>query len=313
MVMSASVTGKRWNVRDPRPLADGSPREVLARLLRLRGVADTPAAHRFLRPALPDRFDLPNLDRAVERLAAAIHSGERIAVYGDYDADGITATAVLVQGITDLGGSAVPYIPDRFAEGYGLNRAALGALLDRGASLVVAVDTGTSAADEVTYANERRLDVIVVDHHTPKQTLPDAVAVVNPHLGDPSDTFRHLSGCGVAFVTLAALAQHLGREIDLDRFLDLVAIGTVCDVVPLTGANRALVARGLNAIGRRARPGLAALLDAARLHGPPTAHTLGFIIGPRLNAAGRLDHGIKAYELLTTADASRARALAAKL
>lgn len=287
--------------------------ELMVRLLQLRGVHNRQEAQQFLNPHLPDELDLPNLDRAVRRLAAAIRSGERIAVYGDYDADGITATAVLVQGIGELGGTAVPYIPDRFSEGYGLNVAALGVLIERGAQLVVTVDTGTSAVHEVAYANERRLDVIVVDHHTPKDHLPDAVAIVNPHLDGTPDALRYLSGCGVAFVTLVALARHMGETIDLDRYLDLVAIGAVCDVVPLVGANRALVARGLQQITSLRRPGLAALVAAARVTLPATAHTLGFTIGPRINAAGRLDHGIKAYELLTTDDAARARALAAEL
>ncbi|MGE0542292.1 MAG: single-stranded-DNA-specific exonuclease RecJ [Dehalococcoidia bacterium] len=311
--MSASVTDTHWNVRDPRPLTNVSIAGLMARLLQLRGIGDSQEAHRFLNPILPDRFDLPNLDVAVIRLAAAIHAGERIAVYGDYDADGITATAVLVQGIGELGGVAFPYIPDRFSEGYGLNEQALAALIDEGARLVVTVDTGTNATHEIAYANERRLDVIVVDHHTPKEHLPDAVAIVNPHLSGAPDSLRYLSGCGVAFVTLAALARHLDVPIDLDRYLDLVAIGTVCDVVPLAGANRALVARGLEQIATLRRPGLTALIQAARVSQSVTAHTLGFVIGPRINAAGRLDHGIKAFELLTTDDASRAAALAAEL
>jgi single-stranded-DNA-specific exonuclease len=311
--MSGSATGKRWQVRDPRPLANVSIAGLMARLLQLRGIGDSQEAHRFLNPSLPDCFELPNLDVAVARLGAAIRAGERIAVYGDYDADGITATAVLVQGIDELGGVAFPYIPDRFSEGYGLNERALAALIDEGARLVVTVDTGTNASHEIAYANERRLDVIVVDHHTPKDDLPDAVAVVNPHLSGAPESLQYLSGCGVAFVTLAALARHLHASIDLDRYLDLVAIGTVCDVVPLIGANRALVARGLQQIAAHRRPGLSALIAAARLSNPVTSHALGFIIGPRINAAGRLDHGIKAYELLTTDDSARARVLAAEL
>jgi single-stranded-DNA-specific exonuclease len=311
--MSESALGKRWLVRDERPLVSNTANEVMARLLQLRGINSRAAAKTFLQPVLPDSFELPNLESAIDRLSAAVRQGERIAVYGDYDADGITAAAVLVQGIAALGGSAFPYIPDRFSEGYGLNLEALSSLIERGARLVVAVDTGTSALHEVAYANERNLDVIVVDHHVPKEHLPDAVAIVNPHLDGAPDDLRDLSGCGVAFVVLAALADRLHHDIDLDRYLDLVAISTVCDVVPLTGVNRALVLRGLRQIDRRTRPGLAALLDAARFQGAPNAHTLGFIVGPRLNAAGRLDHGIKSYELLTTGDEARAGQLASEL
>jgi len=312
--MSGSVLGKRWLVRDPDADAPASPADLMVRLLRLRGISSRADARVFLRPELPEELDLPNIDLAVERLSRAIAEGERIAVYGDYDADGITATALLVEGITDLGGRAVPYIPDRFGEGYGLNTTALHALIDHGAQLVVAVDTGTSAVDEVAYANEHSLDVLVLDHHTPKDAgLPDAAAVVNPHLPGTPEAFRYLSGCGVAFVVLAALARHLGHEFDPDRYLDLVAIGAVCDVVPLVGANRAAVLRGLHQIDRRTRPGLAALLNAARFQGTPSAHTLAFVVGPRLNAAGRLDHGLKSYDLLRTRDEAEARALAVEL
>ena len=285
----------------------------MARLLRRRGISSQAAARAFLRPHLPDRFELPNLSLAVERLARAIDDGELITVYGDYDADGITATALLVEGIAALGGSVQPYIPSRFDEGYGLHKNALRALADQGTRVVVAVDTGTSAIEQVAYANERDLDVIVLDHHTPKADLPDAVALVNPHLPGTPDELRYLSGCGVAFAVLLALAEHLGQDLDVDQYLDLVAISTVCDVVPLVGVNRALVLGGLRQIDYRLRPGLAALLERARFHGRPSGQTLGFVIGPRLNAAGRLDHGLKAYDLLTTRDPARARALAAEL
>ena len=313
--MSRSVLGKQWRVHDAAPGVPLSKGELLVRLLRLRGVASREEARRFLRPALPEPDEsLPNLPAALDRLVRAVQDGERIAVYGDYDADGITATAVLVEGISDLGGVAFPYIPDRAGEGYGLNERALHALIERGAQLVVTVDTGTSAVREVAYANERGLDVIVLDHHVPKAELPDAVAIVNPHLGETPAAHADLSGCGVAYIVLLALADRLGGSLAPERYHDLVAISTVCDVVPLRGANRALVAAGLRELTAGRRPGLAALLEAARLNPRRlTTHAIGFIIGPRLNAAGRLDHGLKAYELLTTRDETRARALAAEL
>lgn len=312
--MSASVLGNRWIIRDPAPLGAYSGPELLMRLLKLRGVESREAARPFLAPALPDVTALPNLDAAVERLAAAIRGGERIAVYGDYDADGMTATAVLVEGIGALGGQAMPYIPDRHTEGYGLNVGALRHLHEVGATLVVTVDTGTSAVEEVAYANERNLDVIVVDHHLPGAQLPDALAVVNPHLEGTPPSHAGLAGCGVAYTVLVALADRLGQGLDREQYLDLVAIGTVCDVAPLIGANRALVAAGLRQLARRARPGLAALMDLARLDPRSLdTHSIGFRIGPRLNAAGRLGHAITSYELLITRDGDRAAVLAAEL
>jgi single-stranded-DNA-specific exonuclease len=311
--MLGSALGKRWRLRDESTGLPATKHELIVRLFRLRGINDTAAARAFMHPALPQTIELPNLALALDRIARALAEGERIAVYGDYDADGITATAVLVEGLHALGADVHPYIPNRVGEGYGLNETALRALAERGTRLVIAVDTGTSAVSEVAYANERLLDVVIVDHHTPKAELPDAVAVVNPHLDGTPDEFRFLSGCGVAFCVLLALAERLGRSLDPAPYLDLVAIGTVCDVVPLSGANRALVVEGLKQLATRARPGLAALLEAARFRGKPTAHTLGFIVGPRLNAAGRLDHGLKSYELLVTRDEARARELAAEL
>lgn len=312
--MPASVLKKRWTVRDP-----GSPEpfemsRLVMRLLKLRGVTSRPEARAYLKPDLPDVVHLPNMDVAVERLARAIRAGERVAVYGDYDADGMTATAILVEGILALGGDAIPYIPERRSEGYGLNRAALSVLKREGATVIVTVDTGTSAVDEIDYANEHNLDVIVADHHTLPPRLPDAVAVVNPHLEGTPDSHTGLAGCGVAYTLLIGLADRMSVTLDREQFLDLVAIGTVCDVAPLNGANRALVSEGLRRIARRERPGLAALMDTARLTpGRLGAHAIGFTIGPRLNAAGRLDHAIKAYELLTTRDERRAYELAREL
>lgn len=314
--MSASVSGKRWRLRDETP-PTGAPsaNELMARLLQLRGVTSREDARRFLQPAMPDPSELlPNLPVALDRLVRALRDGERIAVYGDYDADGMTGAAILVEGLTELGGSAFAYIPDRFSEGYGLNVAALRSLRDAGADLLVTVDTGTSAAREVAYANERGLDVIVVDHHVPKATLPDALALINPHLDGTDPAYAHLSGCGVAYTVLLALAARLGRSFDPERYADLAAIGTVADVVPLLGVNRPLVATGLARIAGGHRPGLAALMNVARIAGErPTTHTIGFRIAPRLNAAGRLATALTAFELLTTTDEARACALAGEL
>ena len=314
--MSGSVRGRRWRLRDETP-PNGAldANAMMVRLLTLRGVASREDARRFLHPAMPAPSEfLPNMPVALDRLMRALRDGERIAVYGDYDADGMTGAAVLVEGLNDLGGAAFPYIPNRFTEGYGLHEKALRTLIDAGADLVVSVDTGTSAIDEIAYANERGLDVIVVDHHTPKLALPDAVAVVNPHLDGADEHYQHLSGCGVAYAVLLALAARLGGSFDPEKYLDLTAIGTVADVVPLVGANRPIVAAGLKRIAEGHRPGIAALLEVARMyHERPTTHTIGYRIAPRLNAAGRLAEALTSCDLLTTRDEARARELAVEL
>lgn len=317
--VSTSIRGKRWLIRWPeaglRPVAGFPP--VTGRLLALRGVRDESEAHRFLfdsgKP--PNPWELPGMDRAVERLLRAIRAGERIAVYGDYDVDGVTATAILSEGLRDLGADVVTHIPDRFSEGYGLTATGLKAVRRLGTSLVVSVDCGVSAVEEIARARADGMGVVVLDHHVPRAALPLADAIVDPKLEDgaPSD-LAHLASCGLAYTTLRALYDAYGRSLDEDRYLELVALGTIADIVPLVGENRRLVRRGLAALRRSGRPGVLALLESAGFRGATVgADGVAFRLAPRLNAAGRLVHASLALELLTTTDETRARTLAERL
>ena len=208
----------------------------------------------------------------------------------------------------------IPYLPHRFTEGYGVNSGALSSLRGRGVSLVITVDCGISSAAEVDFANEIGLDVIVVDHHTPPVRQPEAVALVDPKLDGCRYPCTELAACGVAFKLLLALSEYLGKPYDPDEHLELVALGTVCDMAPLAGENRYLVRQGLRGLAKTKRPGLWALAEISRSDlGRCDAETLGFRLGPRLNAAGRLDHASLAYELITTRDEQRAKDLAQKL
>lgn len=317
--MSATATGRRWVQRQRRDAVcelGGLP-PAIARLLGARGLVTARETEAFLRGALDREHDpllLPNIEPALERICAAIREGELIAVFGDFDVDGVTATAILVEGIAALGGKIMPYLPDRFGEGYGVNSAALSDLRRRGASLVITADCGINADREVDHANEIGLDVIVVDHHSIPERLPEAVALVDPKFADSAYPCAELSAGGIAFKLLGALAERLGRPIGPEEHLDLVALSTVCDMAPLEGENRALVRQGLKALQRTARPGLHALAEVAGAEiTKATAWTLGFQLGPRLNAAGRVAHADLAYELLTTRDEARARTLATRL
>ncbi|HEY7294028.1 MAG TPA: single-stranded-DNA-specific exonuclease RecJ [Dehalococcoidia bacterium] len=317
--MMATATGKRWVRRAPQGDVcelDGVP-PVIARLLGARGLTAAHAAESFLLGALEREHDpllLPNIEPALQRIVRAIREDELIAVFGDFDVDGVTAAAILVEGIAALGGEVIPYLPDRFSEGYGVNSTALTALRRRGVSLVITADCGINADREVDHANEIGLDVIVVDHHSIPGRLPDAVALVDPKFGDSAYPCAELSAGGIAFKLLGALAERMGRPFAPEEFLDLVALSTVCDMAPLHGENRMLVRQGLKALQRSARPGLHALAAVAGADlAQATAWTLGFQLGPRLNAAGRVAHANIAYELVTTRDEERAHELAAKL
>ncbi len=296
---------------------------LAAQMLHARGVRSLEEAQGFLEPtrrARPvDNFGLVDLRMAVDRILAAIDGSEPIVVYGDYDCDGVTACALMHHTLAALGASFRIYIPNRFEEGYGLNAKALETLQAEGARLVITVDCGIRAMREADRARALGLDLIITDHHElADETIPDALAVVNPKRAG-SYAFDKLAGVGVAF----RLAQALLREtrargkapaLAESALLDLVAIGTVADVVPLEGENRALVRAGLDLINKGARLGVAALMRAARVTpGKVDAQTIGFTLGPRLNAAGRLDTAQAAYELLTTDNPVWAEELAAAL
>lgn len=301
--------------------------DIVTQLLLARGVpAEDVERQRSptLRAFLPDPSVFADMDAAADRLAQAVIAAERITIYGDYDVDGATSAALLVRVLRMLGVAADYYIPDRLLEGYGPSGAALVELGRRGSSLVVTVDCGAMAHDALRQAHEAGIDVIVVDHHKCSPELPRTVALVNPNRLDESDegaAHGHLAAVGVAFLLAIALVRTLrgrgyftGRaEPDLMSLLDLVALGTVADVAALHGLNRAFVAQGLKVMARRANPGMAALIDASRLNRSPHCSDLGFALGPRINAGGRVGEATLGVRLLTTEDPDEARAIAAQL
>lgn len=290
---------------------------AVAQVLVNRGIGDEAEARRFLhggREELPDPYLMQGMERAADRIDAALKAGERITIYGDYDVDGVTATALLYRVLERLGGAVDYYIPERQNEGYGLNAAALESLFQAGTRLIVTVDCGISATDEVA-AFAARMDIVVTDHHQPPEVLPPAHAVINPKQNGCSYPEKNLAGVGVAFKLCQALWQrHKGDDAELYDYLDLVAIGTIADIVPLTGENRVLVKLGLARIAVTENIGLQALMKAAGLPAEKIdTGRVGFGIAPRLNAAGRLSHAAAGVELLITGDSIRAAELAAEL
>jgi single-stranded-DNA-specific exonuclease len=265
-------------------------------------------------PVEHDALLLPDIEAALTRLRRAMAEGELIAVYGDFDVDGVTASAILCEGLAALGARVEAYIPDRFAEGYGVNTEAIDRLHARGAGLILSADCGTSSIPEVAHARKLGIDAIVLDHHTVPAELPDTIALVNPKRPGNLYPEQELASGGLAFKLMGALYSAEGRPFDPSRYLDLVALSTVCDVAPLRGENRTLVRRGLHALARTARPGLRALMEAAGVD-PERIDTdaIGYALGPRLNAAGRLAHARLALDLLVETDEDRAREQALKL
>jgi single-stranded-DNA-specific exonuclease len=275
-----------------------------------------------LRRLLPDPSHLKDMDVAVARLVRAIQAGETVAVFGDYDVDGATASALLARFFAAIGAKLVVYIPDRMKEGYGPNAPALLKLKEQGVAVAITVDCGITAHQPLRAAREAGLDIVVVDHHVGELELPPALAVVDPNRLDEASPHRQLAAVGVAFLLAVAVNRALRQagwytparpEPDLKALLDLVALGTVADVVPLTGVNRALVRQGLEIMARRANVGLAALADVAGLKQVPDAYHLGFVLGPRVNAGGRVGEAGLGARLLGTDDPEEARAIALKL
>ncbi|MEE8472074.1 MAG: single-stranded-DNA-specific exonuclease RecJ [Dehalococcoidia bacterium] len=261
-----------------------------------------------------DPFRLSGVSQAVLRIHRALLSGERIAVYGDFDADGITATLVLTQGLALLGASPIVYIPHRLDEGHGLHHGALAKLIGQGVSLAITVDCGIGDIEEVSRARENGLDIVITDHHTLPQNLPPAAATINPKQDDPTLPSAQLAGVGVAYKLLQALLTGTGKEGELPGFLDLVALGTVADMVPLVEENRYLVKQGLRIINNPRRPGLAELIRLANLTpGSLDAEAIAWSLGPRLNAAGRMDHAMLSYDLLSSESLEQGRELAQRL
>ncbi len=326
-----SVTGRRWRARgnDERAglaLAQkaGLP-EIVGHVLAARGVGlDELGAFLdpTLRDQLPDPSSLLGMDAAVARIVRAVTDGEEIAVFADYDVDGATSAALLARFFGALGRAVTVYVPDRLTEGYGPNSAALRGLRDHGVSVVVTVDCGTTAYEPLAEAAAIGLDVIVVDHHVAEPELPEAVAVINPNRLDEASEHGQLAAVGVTFLLVVALNRalrdagwygHGHSEPALMSWLDLVALGTVCDVARLTGINRALVAQGLKVMARRGNPGLVALADVAGIDERPTAYHAGFVFGPRINAGGRVGEPGLGARLLAIDDPTEAADLARRL
>jgi single-stranded-DNA-specific exonuclease len=325
-----SVSGRRWQLR---PVDEALALticqrldlpEIVGRVLAARGVG-VDAAPTFLRPrirdCLPDPSHLLDLDVAVARLADAIAAGEPIGILADYDVDGATSAALLSRYLCAIGAASQIDIPDRLREGYGPNPAALERLAEAGCRLVVTLDSGTTAFEALGIAAERGQEVIVVDHHAAEEHLPSALAVINPNRCDQDSALGHLAAVGVTFVLIVALNRALrarghfatAPEPDLRRWLDLVALGTVCDVVPLTGLNRAFVAQGLRVAARGGNPGIARLAAVARVAALENCDDFGFALGPRLNAGGRVGHSALGALLLASEDVAEVAEIAARL
>ena len=297
----------------------------IARILASRGIsAETLPTYidPKLRDLLPDPSRFRDMDRAAARLADCVEAGEPIGVFGDYDVDGAAAAALLVTVMRELGVAVDVHIPDRFSEGYGPNETALMALRERGAKLLVTVDCGITAHAPLAAVADTGMDVIVIDHHIAGPALPPAHSVINPNRLDETGEFGSLCAAGVCFITLVGLVRELrARHFftderpapDLMMRLDLVALATVCDVVPLVGLNRAFVAQGLKIMAKRQNPGLASLADVAGMKTAPNAYALGFLLGPRINAGGRIGASETGVRLLATDRADEAVGLAARL
>jgi len=328
-----SATGRAWRDRldergASRALAIAQRHELpelLARILAGRNV-EAEAVDAFLDPAIkrsmPDPNVLTAMPEAAARVADAVMRGESIAIFGDYDVDGATSAAVLARFLRHGGVEPIVHIPDRLFEGYGPNVEAVRALAARGATLLVTVDCGTTSIEPLSEAKALGMDVVIIDHHQADEALPPAVAIVNPNRRDDLSGLGYLAAVGLVFMTVVAVNRELRArgfwtearpEPDLLAYLDDVALGTVADVVPLIGLNRAFVAKGLLVLRRREQPGLVSLMDVARLSGPPEAWHLGFLLGPRINAGGRIGRADLGVRLLLETDPIEAAKIAAEL
>ena len=302
--------------------------DLIKKILKNRGVCDEESIQKFLNPSIkeymPDPSVLMDMDKAANIIADAVQAKRKIAIYGDYDVDGITSTAVFVKYLREIGCDVIWHLPTREGEGYGLNNIAIKEIADANANLLITVDCGISGVAEVDYARSLGLQVVVTDHHSPDSVLPNADAIVNPKRTDDTSELNYLAGVGVAFLTLVALNRELKsrnldeevksklQNINLLNYMDLVALGTICDTMPLVGLNRAFVATGLKVMGLRQNLGLRVLMNVAGIKSP-SVYAVGFGLGPRLNAAGRLDSALPALDLLLTDNPLIAQDLANKL
>ena len=330
--VESSVSGRSWRDRlsDQRTAQTISQMyelpDILGRVLAARGVAAEnvgPFMAPTLRDLMPAAAAIRDLDAGAERIVAAVRGGERIGIIGDYDVDGICSSALMTRFFRHLGNEPLVHIPHRLDEGYGPNVATLDRFKAEGINLAITVDCGIGAHEPMSHAETLGMDVLIVDHHQAGQHLPQANAVINPNRLDDLSGQGQLCAAGVSFVLLATVHAQLKRsgyyqsagleDADLLEWLDLVALATICDVVPLTGLNRALVTQGFKVMSRRGNTGLAALSDAAGLKRRPDTHAAGFVLGPRINAAGRLGFSELALELLTTSDRARASRIGQEL
>ena len=317
--MEYAVKYGTWNVskfhnEDVNVLAQAGYSPLTARVLCSRGYTDPAEVASFLYAStpMPDPFLMQDMQIAADRLRLALNRGETIAVYGDYDVDGITATCLLTEFLRSQGGHVEYYIPGRMEEGYGLNENAIAELKGKGVTLIVTVDCGITATAEAEYCLREGIDLIITDHHECKDDLPNAVAVVDPHRKNDPYPHRNLAGVGVAFKLASAIVG--SQQIILDRFSDLLCLGTVADVMPLVGENRAFVAKGLQTLTHAPRPGIVVLMEECGCEGTEvTASTIGYMLAPRINAAGRMGRVELATELFLTTDPKRAKALAKEL
>lgn len=317
------LNGKRWihkglDDRDIEKLINETGISyLLSSALVSRGIKDSENASKFLKPDLKDLHDpflLPDMDKAVDRIIKAVSNGEKVVLYGDYDADGVTGISILYDFLLGLGGKVDYYIPDRLEEGYGLSVEALGLLIDKGAELIVTVDCGITAIEEAAFAREKGIDMVITDHHECKGGLPDAHAIVNPCKPGCRYPFKELAGVGVVFKLINAICMKLSLGDLHLRYLDLVAVGTIADIVPLKDENRVIAKYGLDMIPSSSNTGLRALLNKSGLEGKAIgSFEVGYIIGPRINAAGRTGDATEAVKLFTTGDVAEALGIAEEL
>ena len=322
------VLDREWQVAEPPPpgfmlelgfLGSGVRGPLPARLLWNRGIRTDADVASYFSSGLDDFLDplsLPDMATAVDRIYLAIKNDETIGVFGDFDVDGLTGTAIILRIVRSIGGKAIPYIPNRETDGHGLSVQAIDSFKSAGVTLITTVDTGSTAVDEIKYAKQLGIDTVVTDHHLIETERPVAVAIVNPHVvSDDSTESVDYSGAGVAFKVAEALSDTAGREFP-EKLLPLAALGTIADIVPLVSENRSLVREGLRELSQTNLPGLRALLDISRAPGAsgrPTAELISFYVAPRLNAPGRMGDAEPSLQILSTDDASEASALAERL
>ena len=316
-----SITGKIWNLKEPemrdimRISQTLGVSEIVARVLLNRGV-EVENARQFLEGSLadmPDPLDFIDMQKATDRVVQAVNNKEKIAIFGDYDVDGACSSAILINFFNRLGIEVDLYVPDRIVEGYGPNEVAFERLKAKGIDLVITVDCGCVAFDAMAKAAELNLDVIITDHHQCEVDVPECIAMVNPNRIDETGEYGYFCGATVAFLLAVAVNRALNAKVNMKMLLDLVAVATVCDLVPLKGINRVLVDRGLKVIQTRQNIGLKALADITGVNERPRAYHCGFIFGPRINAAGRIDDCALGAKLLTTQNDIIAEKLASQL